>query len=225
MSVTVAPPPAPKKKSGLGCLGCGCLVLGLVVILFVGLVVGGFYVGYQKVVGLTSTTPADVPSFNGSDDVFNTAQQKVMAFGHDVQDHQAATIQLSADEINALIARDPELIRQKAHLFVTLTGDEAQVQGSIPTEALSEGFLKNRYLNFDTTFGLGFNPDAKSLDLILHQLKIGDQPTPQNLLPTMQAELTPILNAELQNYPLSKPVLQQAKSITIKDSQLVIETQ
>jgi hypothetical protein len=222
--MSVSTPPV-QKKSGLGCLGCGCLVLALLVILFLALVAGAGYLGYTKAVSLTSTTPAAVPSFNGSDDVYNTAEQKVTAFGHDVQNHQAATVRLSADEINTLIAHNPDLIRQKAHLFVTLTNDQAQVQGSLPTGELSHGILKNRYLNFDTTFGLGFNSDTKSLDLALHHLQIGDQPTPPNLLPTMQAELTPLLNTQLQMYPGTKGLLQQAKSIEIKDGELVIETQ
>jgi hypothetical protein len=225
MSVSTTPPPVQKKKSGLGCLGCGCLVLVLLVVLFVGLVGGGFYLGYKKIVGLTSTAVADVPTFNGSDDVYNAAKQKVGAFKHDVDNHQAATIQLSADEINTLIARDPYLTAQQAHLFVTLTNDQAQVQGSIPTGMLSYGFVKDRYLNFDTTFGLGFNSDAKAVDLMLHQLRLGDQTMPQKALPTMQVEIATILNAELQQYPETKNTLQQAKSIQIKDGELVIETQ
>jgi hypothetical protein len=224
MSVSTTPPGQPPKKSGMGCLGCGCLVLALLVILFLGLVAGGCYLGYQKIVSLSSTTPAEVPAFNGGDDVYAAAQQKVTAFQHDAQNHQAATIQLSADEINALLARDPGMTRNKAHLFVTLTNDQARLQGSIPTGGISQGFLKDRYFNFDTTFGLGFNPDAKTLDITLHHLQIGDQPTAQKVLPTMQAELTAILNAELQQYPATKNLLQQAKSIQIKDGELVIET-
>src|SRR5476649_2615445 len=99
MSISLPPPPAPPKKKGMGCLGCGCLILVLLVILFVGLVAGGTYLG---VVGFTSSTAATIPSFNGSDDVYNIAHQKITAFGHDVIYHQAATIQLSADEINTL---------------------------------------------------------------------------------------------------------------------------
>src|SRR5471032_1664829 len=98
MSVSTAPPPAPPKKGGLGCLGCGCLVLALLVILFLGLVAGGTYLVYTKAVGLTSTTPATIPSFNGSDDLYHAAQQKLTDFDHDLKNHQAATIELSADE-------------------------------------------------------------------------------------------------------------------------------
>jgi hypothetical protein len=225
MSISTTPPPAPPKKRGMGCLGCGCLILALLVLLFFGLAGGALYMGYTKIVGLTSTTPATVPSFDGGDDVYNSAQEKIRGFGHDVENHQAATIQLSADELNTLIARNPAFIQQKVQLFVTLTNDQAQVQGSIPTNVLIQGILKGRCLNFDTTFSLGFNPDTKSLDLTLHHLQIGDQTSPQNLLPTMQAELTPFLNMELQKNPETKNFLDQAKSIEIKDGELVIETQ
>jgi hypothetical protein len=225
MSISTPPPPAPQKKRGMGCLGCGCLILVLILILLLGLVVGAGYFGYTKALSLTSTTIGDVPSFNGSDDVYNTAQQKVAGFAHDVENHQAATIQLSADEINTLIARDPDIIRQQAHLFVTFTNDQAQVQGSIPTDAVAQGIIKGRYINFNTTFGVGFNAETKNINLDLHHLQIGDQTTPQNLLPTVQAEFGPFINVQLQKYPTTKNLLQQAKSIQIKDGLLVIETQ
>jgi hypothetical protein len=225
MSISTTPPPAPPKKKGLGCLGVGCIILAVLGLLFLAVVAGGCYMGYQKVVSLTSTTATDIPSFHGSDDVYNAAQQKITAFGHDVANHQAATIQLSADEINTLIARNPEMIRQQARLFVSLANDQVQVQGSIPTDTFVQSILKDRYVNFDTTFGLGFNSDTKSIELSLHHLQIGDQPTPENLLPTMQAEFTPLLSAELQKYPPANDLLQQAKSIEVKDGELVIETQ
>jgi hypothetical protein len=225
MSVSTPPPPAPKKKSGLGCLGCGCLVLALLAILFVALVGGGGYMVYQKVLNLTSPTAATIPSFNGTDDVYNAAKQKVSAFQYDVANHQPATIQLSADEINTLITRNPDLIQQQARYFFTLTNDQAEVQGSIPTDTFTAGLFKGRYFNFDTTFGLGFNSDSKNIDLMLHHLQIGDQTTPQNLLPTVQAELAPLLNMEMQKNEMTKNLLLQAKSIQVKDGQLVIETQ
>jgi hypothetical protein len=225
MSISTTPLPAPPKKRGIGCLGCGCLVLALLVILFAGLMTGGFYMGYKKIAGLTSTTPAAIPSFDGGDDVYNAAEEKIRAFGHDVENHQAATIQLSADELNTLIARNPAFIQQKAQLFVTLTDDQARIQGSIPTNALIQGIFTGRCLNFDTTFGLGFDSDTKSLEVTLHHLQISDQTMPQNLLPTMQAEFAPFLNAALQKNPETKNFLDQAKSVGITNGELVLETQ
>jgi hypothetical protein len=225
MSVTTTPPPAPPKKKGLGCLGCGCLVLAIIVVLLVGLVGGACYLAYQKAVSLTTMTPTDVPTFNAPDDAYNATVQKLRAFGHDVENHQTSTLTLSADEINTLIARNPNALGPKVRLFVTLTNDEARLQGSLPTEALSQGYLKDRYFSFDGAFGLGFNPDAKNINLDLHRFEISDQTTPANMLPTMQNELNLVLNAQLQKNQLVVNFLQQTKSIAIKDGQLVIETQ
>jgi hypothetical protein len=226
MSVSTPPPPAaPRKKSVLGCLGCGCGLLLLLFLLFAGLIVGSCYYGYEKLSGFTSATAADIPAYSGGDDVFNSAQQKVNEFNDDLQNHQASSLQLSADEINALLTHDPDLIKAQARIFVTLTNDQAQVQGSIPTNAFLEGLLKDRYINFDTTFGLGFNTDAKNIDLALHHLQVGDQTMPDKMLPTLQAEIIAILNAEVQKDPVGKNLLQQAKTIQIKDGLLDIETQ
>jgi len=225
MSISTTPPPSAPKKKGMGCLGCGCLVLALLVILFAALVAGTFYFGYEKIVGLTSTTPASIPSFNGGDDVYNSAQQKLTAFDHDVKNHQAATIRLNADEINSLIAHNPNLTANNAHLFVTMTNDQAQVQGGIPTDVIAQGIMKGRYLNFDTTFGLGFNSDTRSVNLELHRMQVGDQTLPQDALPALQAEFTPLLNLQLQKYPDAREFLKQVKSLQIKDGELVIETQ
>jgi hypothetical protein len=223
--MATSPPVVVEKKRGMGCLGCGCLTLAVLVVLFLGLVVGVSYLTYQKVVSITSTTPGAVPSFNGSDDLYQTAVQKVEAFQHDLQNHQAATIQLSADEINTLIAREPSFAQNNVHVFVTLTGSEARVQGSVPTDRFVQGLLKGRYVTFDATFGVDFNSQNKAIDLLLHSLQIGDQTTPQNLLPTMQAEINPLLNAQLRKNSDLGSMLDQAKTVEFRDGMLNIETQ
>ena len=133
------------------------------------------YLGYTKVIGLTSTTPAAVPSFDGTDELYVAAKQKLADFNHDVKNHQAATIQLSADEINILIARNPDVIKNHLHAFVTLTGNEARVQASLPTDELSQGLIKGRYVNFDSSFEVHFDPSLKSLGLVFHTLQFGDK--------------------------------------------------
>jgi hypothetical protein len=250
MSISTTPLQVPPKKRGLGCLGCGCLVLALLVILFLALVAGGGYLGYTKIVSLTSTKPAAVPSFEGSDDLYRAAKQKLADFDHDLKNHQAATIQLSADEINALIARDPDVIKNHIHLFVTLANNEGRVQTSLPTDAVSHGIIKGRYFNLDASFGLGFDTQTKSVNLIPHALQFGDKDlsggnadngaalplaatfgerwiTARDNAAAMQS-LSPAFNQSFNNAIRQNPdaaaLLDQAKSIEIKDGELVIET-
>jgi len=222
MSVTT-PPPAPPKNRGLGCFGCGCVILALLTALVLALVTSVGYVLYSKIVALTSLVPQAVPSFDGGDEMYNTARQKVVEFDQDLHDHQSATLQLSGDEINTLIARDPRFSKNKILLYVTLTSNAASVQTSVPTGLISYGMIPGRYLNGTTSFGLDFDSDARSLNLNLQALQIGEKEMPQDALPPLQGEINPAFNRILQSDPELKLLLEQAKSIEIQNNELVIE--
>lgn len=240
MSISTTPPPAPPKKKGLGCLGCGCLLLTLLAILLAGLMGGIAYWFYSGTIAVTTTTPAAIPSFDGDDDLYQTTLRKLADFDHDVKNHQAATIQFSADELNVLIARNPNVINNHLHAFVSLSDDEGRVQASIPTDALSDGFLKGRYFNFDASFEVHFDLTTKSINPTFHALQFGNKvlvgpnsnsgQTAANasLKQPLQLWLTSLIdqsfNNEIRQNPDGAALLDQAKSIEIKDGQLVIET-
>jgi hypothetical protein len=233
MSISVAPPAPPKKKRGMGCLGCGCLILILLVVLFLALIGGSSYVGYNQVLSVTSDKPAVLPNFDGGDNFYATVKQKAAGFGHDLKNHQAATIQLSGDEINTLLARDPDLVAHKIHIYVALDSNQATVQGSVPTDALTEGAFNGvapnsfagRFVNFKGTLGVVFDPQTRNFNFTLHSLKSGNNTLPQNMLPLMENLMNSFLNAAMQKNPDAQNLLHQAKSIQIKNGQLVIETQ
>jgi len=226
MSVSTQPPPAPApKKSGLGCLGCGCLILALLAVLFLALVGAGIYGVYSQFIAITSTVPLAVPAFDGGDEMYNTAKQKLSDFDHDLQNHVAAKLELSGDEINTLIARQPAFTQSKTLLYVSVANNEATIQLSLPTGLISDGYVTGRYLNATSSFGLDFDADNKTLMPDLHDLQIGEKAMPKNVLPALQGEFTPVLNGLLQGDPEGKLVLNQAKSIRIENDELVIETQ
>jgi hypothetical protein len=240
MSVSL-PPPAPPKKRGLGCLGCGCLVLALLVILFFGLVAGACYFGYEKMVSFTLPTPASIPSFDGDDNLYQTTLRKLADFDHDVKNHQAATIQLSADEINVLLARSPNVIKNNAHMFVTFMNNEGRLQASLPTDGVTYGIIKGRYFSTDTSFEVHFDPQTKSVNLIFHTLQFGNKiligPDSENTQTSANAAFSQSFkrsfaptfnqsfNSGIRQNSDGAALLDQAKSIEIQDGQLVIETQ
>jgi hypothetical protein len=235
MSVSIALPPAPPKKRGLGCLGCGCLVLALLAILFVGLVGGIIYLAYAEVISVTSTTPPAIPSFNGSDDLYQTTMQKLAGFDHDVKNHQTATIQLNADEINVLLAHSPDVIKNHIHAFVTLANNEGRVQVSFPTDGVTYGIIPGRYFSADTSFEVYFDPSTESVNLTFHTLQLGDKvlmgSSAGNNQATQSLRLQSIalfnqsFNNGIRKNPDGAALLDQAKSIEIENGELVIETQ
>jgi len=235
MSISTPPPPAPQKKRGLGCLGCGCLILVLIIIIIVALMGGAGYLTYKKVLAVTSPAPADLPSVTVTDNDYTAVKQKLADFNHDVKNHQAATLQLSADEINTLLARDPDAIKNNLHGFVSLTGQEGRLQASMPLDALSQGLVKGRYVNLDLTFEVHFDATTHSVNLIAHALKFGDTtylgpdaPDPKAAQAVVNA-YTPILNqqfnAGIRKNSDTAALLDQTRSIEIQNGQLVIETQ
>ena len=235
MSISITPPPAPPKKRGLGCFGCGCLVLALLAILLAGLVGGIAYCIYSEAIAITSITPPVIPSFDGGDDVYQTTLRKLADFDHDVKNHLAATISLSADEINTLIARNPEAIKNNIHAFVTFTDNEARLQASLPTDALSHGLINGRYFSADSSFEVHFDQTTKSVNLTFHALQLGDKvlmgSNAENDRPTQTLRLqffaifNQSFNQEIRQNPDGAALLDQARSIEIQNGELVIETQ
>jgi len=240
MSISTRPPspPSAKKKRGPGCLGCGCIVLFLIAGLSVALIGAALYGGYETIIGMTTTTAPSLPVFNGTDDMYMSARQKLADFDHDVQNHQAATIQLSADELNALIARNPDAAKNNLHAFISMTDDEGRIQASAPTDIVSHGTMPGRYFTFDVTFEVHFDAPTKSLNVVPHSFQAGDKvlfganadasdsstlsPASQTYLRTL---LNQTLNTAIRNNPDGAALLDEAKSIEIQNGQLVIQTQ
>ena len=236
MSISTTPlPPPPKKKRGLGCLGCGCVVLALMVVLFVVMMGSLAYAAYKMALELSSPTPPAITAFDGGDDLYQKARQKLGDFDHDVQNHQAATIRLSADEINTLIARDPNMIKNHIHAYMTMTEAEGRMQASFPTELPTHGWVAGRFCSFDISFAVHFNGSTKSIEVTPHALQLADKPIlgpnaeNSQQAQAMIAPYIPIFNQSLTDGIRKNSdgalLLNQAKSIEIQGGQLVIETQ
>lgn len=234
MSISTPRPPAPPQKRGLGCFGCGCLVLVILVILFFALMGGAGYFGYKKALGLTSTAPANLPAATTPDSTFQTTWQKLADFDHDLKDHQPATIKLGADEINAIIAREPNFAKNNVRALVTFTGDEGQIQASVPTSLLAPSMMKlpqDRYFNVTTSFAVGFDSSTKGVTVTLHSLQCGDNVVfssssgNQQVVQLYANFLNQSLNTQIRKDPDGALLLDQAKTVEIHNGQLVIETQ
>jgi hypothetical protein len=219
----------------LGCLGCGCAVLGLIVLLVVVVIGSIFFVCYKTVMDATSTTPPSIPPYTATDVAYESVRQKLGDFDHDVTNHLAAKMTLSGDELNTLIARNPDAARLNIHAFVSFKDNEGRLQVSFPTELPSQGWVKGRFASFDISFSCHFNPATKSVEVEPHTLTIGDKQfvgpnaesnqQAQAMLNSFVPMFNTSLNQTIRKSPDGAALLNQAKSIEIQDSQVVIETQ
>jgi hypothetical protein len=217
------PPPAQiPKKRGVSCFGCGCAILALIALLLVALVAGGIYYFYTSVRGFTDITSVEIAQFDGGEQVYQHTEQKLDAFRQNPG--RSASLHLSADEINTLIARDPSFATVRGHLFVTLKGNEATIQTSLPLSAIESFVMTDRYLNGDATFALGFDPQGKNVEVDMHVIHVKDRTIPPANEGFNQS-FNRLFNQKLQSNPAVRDFLSRTQKIAVENGEFVIETQ
>jgi hypothetical protein len=155
-------PPPPQK--GMGCFAKGCLILIAFVVLLVIAFVGGTYLAVRYLrADYFPKTRATLPSAVPTQQVQQDARARWDAFESAARAHQPARIELTADDMNALIASEPEL-RGKAD--VMLDGNVGRLRVSMPLDGFR--WLRGHYLNAECTVqsGPAGDPDAARITAI-----------------------------------------------------------
>jgi hypothetical protein len=131
-----APPPKP-----MGCFAKGCLILSVFGVVLAIACAAGIYWGFQHhsavvrgMYWLTKThaitnAPAPIPLHETSDARSQAVVEHWRDFETSVRAGQPAEIELSADEINDLIASNRDI---RGKMFVSIEGDHLRLQLSIP---------------------------------------------------------------------------------------------
>jgi hypothetical protein len=221
-----------QKKSGLGCFGCGCAILVAIVALFIVLAIVGSRVVYSWGQSYTSPTPVTVPITDRGDAVYSSARQKIDAFGDAFERMQPATLHLSSDEINTLIARDPAYADLRGHLHVTLQNDQAVVDssnliGDLGKTALgpkgSNVPLADRYLNAQSTGTIGFESTTHTVSFSLTTVQANGQTMSATTCAVLNIYFNLFLNQALQKDQVARDFLARVQKADIENGELVLE--
>ncbi len=177
---------APPPRKGLGCFARGCLILVVFGVVLVVACVAGLYWGFQRhsaivhgVYWLAKThsiaeAPAPVPEFAASDEQIQRGQEYWRDFEQKIRAGQQAEIELTADDINSLIAGHRDA-RWKA--FVSMEENRLRLQTSV---WLGEFLGRSGYFNGDIMIQLN---GAQSLENPqLNRIVVNSEPVPRNLL-------------------------------------------
>lgn len=189
--------PPPPRQNGMGCLGKGCLVLiGSVLLLLLAFVVCG-YLFFSH--GLISSKPVDLPIKELPPQQLSAVQERIQQFESTLPAPAAPTpppapdetpvpeseasptppagreLVLSAAEINGLIANNR---RARGHAFVTINGDTANVQVSVPSDKIP-GFPRG-YLNGG--FTITTSGPTPIRDLQVSKVSANGYPLPSSVL-------------------------------------------
>jgi hypothetical protein len=214
-------PPEPERKPR-GCLFYGCLValvLGLLLLLLVGLGTWAAYrVTNQFLQDFGEDAPAPIPVAERPAADVEALRTRIDAFGEALAAGTATEpLTLTSDEINALIASVPDW---KGVIAIELDGDKVRGQLSFPVARL--GFpigtlFPGKYLNGTVTI------DARLVDgrpfLAIVEIQARGKPIPENVL---NAIIGPNIVEGIENDPKLAPSLRRLRSITVKDSTLIL---
>src|SRR5256884_3910350 len=170
--VMQTPPPAPR---GMGCFAKGCLTLIIVVLVLGAVLIGGsFFVVNRAIHIFTATEPAQIQMRPATSAELQGAEAKLDTLRSAVRNHQEATIEFNANEINALITNEPEFRGARGHMRVAISNSIASLDVSAPLDSMHWKRLKGRWFNGNIEFGFSyvddnFNFDVRSAEANGHQ--------------------------------------------------------
>jgi hypothetical protein len=173
MTTWIEPPP---PQRGMGCFAKGCLILLAFFILLGCAFVGGTYVAMRYLKKeYFPQAGVPLPAASPTEEQQLAAMQKWREFETRAREHESARIELSGDEVNALIASEP-LLREKAN--VAIDSDTARLRVSIPLNEVR--WLHGHYMNGECTVQSGPTRDPGSIRIT--SIVVNDRPVPDEAL-------------------------------------------
>lgn len=210
----------PQPKPQRGCLFYGTIIVAvLAAVVLLGAYLGLHY-AKRLVNQLTDTQPMQLPSVHLSDAQMFQLHDRVNSFGDDIRDgKKVPPLELSSDEVNALIESDPNLAGLKNHLYVMLGTNQLNAQISFQAQdlGLEAPPLHGRYVNADGVFDVGLTNDQ--LLITAKSLTVKGQPVPRHIMQEIGSQN---LAEKFDQDPRTATGLQKLKSIEVKDGKLVI---
>lgn len=171
----------PKQR---GCLFYGCLGLAVAGLLCLAAVTGAYFWAKRVLNTYTSTTPAPLEKVEYPAAQMDELKGRLQAFKKALDDgKESAELVLTADDLNALISREPQL---KGKLFVRIDDDKLKGEISMPLPDIGVLKLKGRYLNGTAAFRVVLS--AGLLDVRLDEVLVEKKPLPAVILKELKAQ-------------------------------------
>jgi hypothetical protein len=132
MNAEPTPPPFRPRGPGPGCFLKGCLTL-FIVFMVMGVIIGsvGYYV-YSAALPFMSEDPGRIRVSPATPEQYQSLIERLRPFSEALETGHAATAELTADDLNTLIARDPQLEDLRGRLYFSIVNERLAVDVSTP---------------------------------------------------------------------------------------------
>ena len=169
----IEPPP---HQRGLGCFAKGCLILVVFFILLgLAFVAGTYYAAKYLKTEYFSAHHDRLPISQATVEEEEAARARWDAFEKTAHANEAARIELSADDLNALIASEPKL---HGNAYVTIEDNTAHLQLSIPLGKAR--WLTGRYINAQCSVQAA--PSGKPEAALITSITVNGRPVGEEFL-------------------------------------------
>ncbi len=157
----------------MGCFAKGCLILVAFFLLLGAAFVGGTFLAVRVLrTSYFATSQVPLPANVTTEREQEDARTKWYDFERAARAHTAKRIEMTADELNALIQSETDL---RGLVFVTIDHDTARLQISVPLDKLR--LLRGRYMNAECTVQspLDGNPShARVASILVNGKPVGE---------------------------------------------------
>ncbi len=160
----------------MGCFAKGCLTVLVIGFLLIVAGIGTSCYLYVKMVNnLTSPASTDVQVAPPSESQFQAAESSMERLRTAVADNKETTVEFTAADLNALVARDPAFSDWRGKIRIEIADSTMTIAVSAPLHPIPLPRLKNRWFNgtarLSFTYEAGtFSFDIKSAEANGHQL-------------------------------------------------------
>ena len=207
-----------QPKSRKGCL----FYLGIIAAISLVMLALGAFFGLRYAKGmvnqLTDAQPVQLPTVQLPEAQMFQLHDRVTTFRNGVRDGDAVEpLELSADELNALIATEPMLAPWKNHLFVIINSNQLSAQISFRAEDVGLMRLQGRYVNATGVFDVAIR--TNELQITADSLSVRGKLVPRNIMREVSAEN---LADRFNQDPKVSAGLRKLQAIEVKDGKLII---
>ena len=191
------------------------------------LVLGGIWWMYAKSVdALTSDAPIAVTMEAPSDEQVAAATQKVEQLRTAALTQQVVTMEFTAAELNALIARHPSFSDWRGKARVAIANSELTLDLSVPLSEIPLPRVRNRYFNGSVRFALAYDEDQFTLGV--RSLSANGQDIDLSFFQTMADDINRGFNegfdkSQRENAQ-SNEFWENVRSLEVRGDRLIITT-
>jgi hypothetical protein len=196
------------------------LWFGVIVATLFSLAIGivAFFIYQTYTIGktITSTTPTEIPVEKPSQEKAEELGQRLVSFQTAITEDKAAELILSAQDLNALIALDPDFAGK---VFFQIEGDQVFLKGAIPLNNVPG--LEGRFLN--GTIAMNISLKNQKLVITPTKLVLDNPDMPKFVQDVIMDSLKKQnLAEEAAKDPEFQKWLQNIKDIRVADGKIII---